>query len=56
MVAFGSVHRDSMNSCLLDRPGNSGNSMVEFDCSLDRGSGSRVVSRECQKRCQLACL
>ena len=35
MVASGSVHRDSVKSCLLDGPGKSGNSVVEFDCSLD---------------------
>jgi len=35
LVTFGSVHRDSVNSCLLDRPGKGGNSVFEFDCSLD---------------------
>ena len=35
MVTFGRAHRDSMNSCLLYRPGKGRNSVVEFDCSLD---------------------
>ena len=35
MVTFGSAHSDSMNSCLLYRPGKGRNSVVQFDCSLD---------------------
>jgi hypothetical protein len=35
VVAFDSIHRDSVNSCLLDGLGKGGNSVVEFDFSLD---------------------
>jgi hypothetical protein len=35
VVTFGSAHSDSMNSCLLYRPGKGRNSVVEFGCSLD---------------------
>ena len=28
-------HRSSVSSCLLDGPGIGGNSVVQFDCSLD---------------------
>jgi hypothetical protein len=35
VVAFDSIHRDSMNSCILDGLGKGGNSVVEFDCSFD---------------------
>jgi hypothetical protein len=36
VVAFGSVHSNSVNSGLLDGPGIGGNSVVEFGSSLDR--------------------
>jgi hypothetical protein len=54
MVAFDSIHRDSVNSCRLD-----GLVVIAWSSSIVvwmGECGSRAVSREYRKRGQLACL
>jgi len=37
VVAFDSMHRNGVDSCLLNGPGKGVDSVVKVDCSLDGG-------------------